>query len=167
MYRVTDFFAAAGGFSLGMGMAGFHTSFTLDFNRDAVPAFVANHPKENRMSVSSDATDYPSIMFAFARGINVVVGGPPCQAFSNAVRRDPSDPRARLFKEFVTLLRMQDIQNWEIKPSAFIFENVEGLARIRGGAALAEIEQALAESGYRLPTQVLDAWDYVHSVGAD
>lgn len=161
MYRVSDLFAGAGGFSTGMRWAGFHTSLSLDFEQAAVRTFKANHPPGDLISWKADAEKFPAMALGFSGGIDVVVGGPPCQAFSDAGRRNPFDQRAQLFRHYVRLLRLPETEKWPTRrPSAFIFENVEGLARIRGGTDLLEIQRSLADCGYHLSTQVLDSWEY-------
>ncbi|TCP80817.1 DNA (cytosine-5)-methyltransferase 1 [Rhizobium sp. PP-CC-2G-626] len=158
MYRVSDLFAGAGGFSTGMRMAGFHTSLSLDFEQDAVDTFKANHPVGNLISWKASAEIFTATALGFANGIDVVVGGPPCQAFSDAGRKDPLDKRARLFEHYVRLLKIADRQC--AGPYAFVFENVEGLARRRSGNDLREIQKALAGCGYHLSTRVLDASEF-------
>jgi DNA (cytosine-5)-methyltransferase 1 len=59
-----------------------------------------------------------------AGSIDVVIGGPPCQGFSVAGKMDPSDPRSRHIWNFLGVVRRLD-------PSAFVMENVKGLAENR------------------------------------
>ncbi|WP_276120052.1 DNA cytosine methyltransferase [Pararhizobium qamdonense] len=140
-------------------MAGFHVSGAVEFNRDAMATFKANHPPTDFMAMRADIELFPMIMLSFTKGIDVVVGGPPCQPFSEAGLQNPLDERAHLFKEYVKLLNGVDRPHFK-PPSAFIFENVEGLARVRDGADLKAIQTALAGCGYHLTTEILDASDY-------
>ncbi len=159
MYRVIDLFSGAGGFSLGMAMAGFHVRTSIEYDHDAMATFKANHSPEDLMTFRADVQKFDTRILDFTRGIDVVVGGPPCQPFSEAGRQDPLDDRANLFKDYVTLLRAVE-RPYHNPISAFIMENVEGLVRVRDGADLKAIQQALENCGYHLSTRVLDAYDY-------
>jgi len=71
----------------------------------------------------------------------VVLGGPPCQGFSVAGKRDPNDPRNKLFREFV---RVVD----ELKPDYFVMENVPGILTMQKGKVAEAILEAFDEIGY-------------------
>lgn len=160
MYRVMDLFAGAGGFSLGMTMANFEIASAVEFDKEAASTFRANHPQQGIWLNDYDIARVPNIMLAFTRGIDVVVGGPPCQPFSEAGLQSPADKRKDLFLEYVRILKAVDAQPHYKRPSAFIFENVEGLSKTRGGADLAIIQTALAECGYHISTRILDTSNY-------
>ncbi len=88
-----------------------------------------------------------------ANNVAVVVGGPPCQAFSQVRNHDRvlNDPRNQLYREFLWLLK-------RIEPRAFIMENVPGLAQLR---VQERIAQDLALDGkYRVSVQEVDACDF-------
>ena len=92
------------------------------------------------------------------RGIQCVIGGPPCQTFSAAGRRaggviGTEDSRGQLFTAYCRVLR-------ELKPQVFVFENVYGLSGANGGGPWREISGAFAKLGYTLKAEVLDAADY-------
>jgi len=55
---------------------------------------------------------------------DVIVGGPPCQAYSLAGLRDPKDPRGRLFEEYVEIVK-------QLQPKIFVMENVKGILTIK------------------------------------
>ena len=55
-----------------------------------------------------------------AGDIDIVVGGPPCQAYSTVGKRMLDDPRGKLFQEYFRILS-------EVKPQLFVYENVKGL----------------------------------------
>jgi DNA (cytosine-5)-methyltransferase 1 len=90
--------------------------------------------------------------------IDLVIGGPPCQTFSAAGRRASgvagiSDPRGVLFEEYVRLLA-------ELRPTAFVFENVYGIVGAQGGEAWRAIQAGFSEIGYRIHHRIVDAADY-------
>ena len=85
-----------------------------------------------------------------------VIGGPPCQSWSNAgTGKGLKDKRGKVFLDFIRLID-------EKKPKFFVAENVEGLLSKRNASSLYKIKRQLRESGngYRLSTKVLNASDY-------
>jgi DNA (cytosine-5)-methyltransferase 1 len=61
--------------------------------------------------------------------IDIIVGGPPCQAYSTVGKRLADDPRGKFFLEYYRLLK-------EFNPKFFLFENVKGLVSMQGGELL-------------------------------
>ena len=87
--------------------------------------------------------------------VDLVIGGPPCQAYSVAGRaRDPKgmseDPRNHLYKYYVEFLK-------RYKPKMFVFENVPGILSANNGGYLELIFKAVREAGYELDKKVLNA----------
>jgi len=87
--------------------------------------------------------------------VDLVIGGPPCQAYSIAGRaRDPKgmsdDPRNYLYKYYVEFLN-------RYKPKMFVFENVPGILSANNGGYLELIFEAVKEAGYELDKKVLNA----------
>ncbi|MHA2298275.1 MAG: DNA cytosine methyltransferase [Candidatus Hodarchaeales archaeon] len=56
--------------------------------------------------------------------VDVIIGGPPCQTYSNAGYRDPNDPRGKLFEEYVKIVN-------HLRPLVFVMENVIGLLSMK------------------------------------
>jgi len=82
--------------------------------------------------------------------VDVIIGGPPCQAYSVVGRaRDPKgmkeDPRNFLYKYYVEFLK-------KYKPKMFVFENVPGILSANNGEFLTKIFDAVKEAGYELKT---------------
>lgn len=90
--------------------------------------------------------------------VDVIIGGPPCQAYSVAGRaRDPygmkEDPRNYLYKYYVRFLE-------QYKPKMFVFENVPGILSANNGVFLDKIFRAVDEAGYEMqipPKKVLNS----------
>lgn len=87
--------------------------------------------------------------------VDLVIGGPPCQAYSVAGRaRDPKgmsdDPRNHLYKYYVEFLKRYE-------PKMFVFENVPGILSANNGVYLELIFEAVREAGYELDKKVLNA----------
>lgn len=90
--------------------------------------------------------------------VDLVIGGPPCQAYSVAGRaRDPKgmadDPRNHLYKYYVEFLK-------RYKPKMFVFENVPGILSANNGQYLDLIFEAVKEAGYELDKRVLNAKNF-------
>ena len=97
-------------------------------------------------------------------GVDLVAGGPPCQGFSFAGRRNPDDPRNLLFKRYLEFVRI-------IKPKAVLLENVPGMAvahriaksverRLRGdvsGSYFEMLADELDRMGYDVEGRIIDA----------
>lgn len=90
----------------------------------------------------------------FKGKVDLFVGGTPCQSFSMVgKRRGFEDVRGTLFYEFARLVK-------EIKPKAFIFENVKGLLSHDSGETWKVIEKIFKDLGYTYYAQVLNARNY-------
>ena len=92
------------------------------------------------------------------RGVDFIIGGPPCQTFSAAGRRangvlGTTDARGVLFREYVRLLK-------KFEPVGFLFENVYGIVGAEGGGPWREIVESFSDAGYTLHYRILDAADY-------
>lgn len=90
--------------------------------------------------------------------VDLIIGGPPCQAFSVAGnskgKHDPApDPRSDLIYEFVRIVR-------EAAPPMFLFENVPGLVSVNDGAPYRELRKQMAAAGYAIYTKILNANNY-------
>ncbi len=92
------------------------------------------------------------------KGVDIIIGGPPCQAYSIAGRaRDPKgmadDPRNHLFLRYVQFLK-------KYTPKVFVFENVPGILSAANGVYLKKILNAVQEAGYELGYEVLNSKDF-------
>ena len=126
MLNVLDVFCGAGGFSEGFRQAGFRIAAGTDIDPDACATYTYNFPEA--VTVCGDLSEEASRSRVVKAGgdVDVVVGGPPCQAFSQVRNHDRAlnDPRNRLYREFLWLLK-------RVQPRAFVMENVPGLAQLR------------------------------------
>lgn len=120
-----ELFAGAGGLAMGMAKAGFHHAAVIEWNTNACETFRENqrhhaHLVEGWPLHEGDVRkfDYASI----SEDIMVVSGGPPCQPFSMGGKHRGHRDERDMFPEAVRAVR-------ELRPKAFIFENVKGLKR--------------------------------------
>lgn len=151
--RVVDLFAGAGGLSEGFRQAGFQVVAGTDIDPDACATYAANFSEGKSICGDIRVPEvYAEIMDA-CQGVDVVVGGPPCQAFSQVRNhtRLIDDPRNSLYREFVKSVG-------EIEPIAFVMENVPGLAQM---GALQQVTEDLSLHGkYNVKSTVVDAADF-------
>lgn len=120
-----ELFAGAGGLGIGVSLAGFHPCEIVE--RDG---YCCDTIRANRARGVKPVADWPltqgdvrDVDFARHEGrIGLVTGGPPCQPFSIGGRHRAYDDARDMFPQAVRALR-------EVKPKAFIFENVKGLTR--------------------------------------
>ena len=145
-----------------MQRAGFKVLAAIDFNEEAVATFKANFPKET-LALHKDLTQFTPDKLAAELGVNqvdVIIGGPPCQGYSNVRRVDGSnhgarlkdDPRRQLYREF---LRYVD----SFQPRLFVMENVLGMRTAAGGEYFTRVQNEARALGYRIHSQIEDAWE--------
>lgn len=181
-----DLFCGAGGCSEGLIQAGFHILFSSDISEMVEVTYKNRHEqlgliqgkntwferadirnltgKEIRQHIANleifQDSDVPEI--------DLMIGGPSCQGFSRAGRRDKSDPRNTLFGEYVRVIS-------EIQPKYIVLENVEGFADMQfmgykgitgieypdGSVTPSILKNELNEIGYKtLEPRILNAADY-------
>lgn len=108
-----DLFAGCGGMTAGFTAEGFRSRLAVEFNLHAAATYAANFGE--RHTFYGDIADLcPSKI----PKVDVVIGGPPCQGFSNLGSRDINDPRNQLWREYVRVVR-------KAKPKVFVIENVD------------------------------------------
>lgn len=133
--NVLDLFCGCGGLSKGLEDSGLHVVAGIDIWDKAISNYKKNF---KHLAICEDLTKFPPEKFdeiynkdtksnldtkvkpEYKIPIDILVGGPSCQSFSMAGKRDPNDPRSSLFMEYVKYLDY-------FKPKAFIMENVIGI----------------------------------------
>jgi DNA (cytosine-5)-methyltransferase 1 len=146
MKRVVDLFAGGGGLSLGFQSAGFEVVCAIENWKPAIEVYQANFPDHPVIDV--DLKDEKAAIAVIQRfAPDMIVGGPPCQDFSSAGKRDEGGGRANLTISFANIIRA-------IKPDFFVMENV---ARSQGSKAFEEAIAVFKKAKYGLTIKVLDA----------
>jgi DNA (cytosine-5)-methyltransferase 1 len=122
---VLDLFCGCGGMSTGLTQAGLHVVAGIDIWDQAVSSYNANqsHPAYVR-DLTTFSPEECDATITNGKKIDILVGGPPCQGFSIAGKRDNSDPRNSLFIEYVKYLNY-------FKPKVFLMENVMGILSMK------------------------------------
>lgn len=149
--KVLDLFSGCGGLSAGFAAEGFEILAGVDHWPDALKTFAANHPESLALELDlSEEIEWRQII---RTRIDVVVGGPPCQGFSISGKRDPDDPRNRLYEGFVEAVA-------QLKPRFVVMENVPNLKSMANGAIAASISRDFQSLGYEVQHKVLLAADF-------
>ena len=170
--RVLDLFSGCGGLSLGFRAAGFKVVAALESDPDAARSHGLNfHPGDARHAIARDITrTAPDVLAAglglgeVTQAVDVLVGGPPCQAFARVGRsklREISehpeafrhDARARLYIEYLRYVEAS-------APLAVVMENVPDMLNHGGHNLAEEIAEVLEDKGYVCRYSLLNAAFY-------
>ncbi|WP_218970495.1 DNA cytosine methyltransferase [Metabacillus halosaccharovorans] len=149
---IVDLFCGAGGMSLGFKQAGFKIAFANDIEQSCIETYSFNHPELPKEYIYHE--DINNIIEEIDERIrysevDVVIGGPPCQGFSNANRqRIIDDPRNKLYKSFVKIVE-------KLQPKFFVMENVQGMLSVAS-----QVQEDFEAIGYKLHCEVLNALDF-------
>ncbi len=156
-FRVLDLFSGAGGFSLGLEMLPeFQTVVANDFMQDALDTLARNHPGVEAIhgDITSKKVKAEIVEASKKRDVNMIIGGPPCQGFSNKGKKlGLKDPRNFLFREYLDLVT-------ELQPEIFVIENVKAMSTSTDGWFMAEILSEVSKRGYIASSGVLNASDF-------
>jgi DNA (cytosine-5)-methyltransferase 1 len=154
---VIDLFCGAGGMSTGFEMAGFEVILGIEYIDTYAETFANNHKTAETICGDIREVSVDQVKDIIGdRKVSVICGGPPCQGFSGAGRRDNKDPRNSLFMDFI---RMVD----GVKPDYFVMENVPGILTMKNEKGLAVIEiikEEFKKIGYNVQWEKLIAADY-------
>lgn len=154
MLKVIDLFSGVGGLSLGFEMVGFETDLAVEYDSKIADSYSHNNPRAKMLNVDISNIDITSEFFNLNGNDHVIVGGPPCQGFSQKGKRlGLNDERNFLVRKYLHVVDY-------IKPAAVIIENVPGLLSSASGFFLNQIEESLASSGYEVTHKVLNAYEY-------
>lgn len=155
--KVIDLFCGVGGLSYGFAT---DCNFEIIAANEILPsmakAYQLNHPSVK--VYCKDIKDFGikdlEKDFDLKKGeIDIVVGGPPCQAYSTVGKRLIDDPRGKLFQEYYRVLN-------EIDPKIFIFENVKGLLSIQNGQLFKDIILLFKSLNFNVSFKILNSADY-------
>lgn len=156
-FRILDLFCGAGGFSYGMHMnPQFTTVVASDFNKQAAHTFAKNMPSAHVITGDiKDATIKKQIIEeSINRGVNMIIGGPPCQGFSMKGKKlGLEDERNYLFLEYLKIVET-------IQPELFVIENVKALLSTANGWFKDQILHYIKKLGYTVNYGVLNAKEF-------
>ncbi|HVT14707.1 MAG TPA: DNA (cytosine-5-)-methyltransferase [Thermoanaerobaculia bacterium] len=148
-----DLFCGAGGIAEGFRQAGYRIGAGTDADPDACATFAKNFPEAAVIHGDIRERRIREHFLEAAAGVQAVVGGPPCQAFSQVRNhaRLIDDPRNSLYREFVRSISL-------LEPPVFLMENVPGLDQM--GIRRQVLQDLSLRGAYRVNVQLLDAADF-------
>lgn len=151
---IIDLFAGVGGLSLGFELSGFEVVLANEYDPSIANAYVRNRQNANMIVADITKLSIEETFSQFVEKVDVIVGGPPCQGFSQkGSRKTIHDPRNFLFKYFFDVVAL-------VKPKYFVMENVPNLLTAENGYFRKEIEELFEGVGYTLNADVLNAVDF-------
>ena len=165
-----DIFAGCGGLSTGLLNAGWTGLFAIEKNADAFATLNYNlidHKEHFRWpkwlpvkecDINVLLKDHMDDLMALRGKVTLVAGGPPCQGFSMAGKRDKNDQRNKLVKSYIKFIKL-------VLPQVIIFENVHGFTvNFKGKKGTKQyssyVERALRRLGYKTMHQIVDMSEY-------
>jgi DNA (cytosine-5)-methyltransferase 1 len=172
-----DLFSGCGGLSLGLSQAGWQGLFAIERATDAFETFRANFLGEGSRhrfqwpawleqaahSIDDILKDHHGELNKLRNKVDLIAGGPPCQGFSFAGKRNSSDPRNKMFQRYVSFVEI-------INPKFLVLENVPGMnvAHTERGNKTAragqtyydKLHDALGMLGYTVGPMILDAANF-------
>ncbi len=137
-----DLFAGCGGFSVGLKEAGFENLLAVEWDASCCETFRENISERILQCAIQEVDNFPKC--------DLLVGGPPCQGFSNLGEKVPNDPRRQLWRHF-----LRAVQN--SKPLMFVMENVPPLLK---SAEYDEIKKESEKLGYKTKGRILNSAFY-------
>lgn len=166
-----DIFAGCGGLSLGLYNAGWRGLFAIEKNKMAFETLKHNLVEKkkhfdwpswlpiNEHDINEVLRNYRNELEKLKGNIDLVAGGPPCQGFSLAGRRNKNDERNKLVDSYIEFIRI-------VKPKILFFENVKGFTigfmnkKSRGEAYSNYVLRELGELGYNVHAKIIDFSEY-------
>ncbi|MGI1671265.1 MAG: DNA cytosine methyltransferase [Neptuniibacter sp.] len=166
-----DLFAGCGGLSLGLSKAGWKGLFAIEKSPDAFATLQHNLINSghfewpNWLPQTSHAIEvllekYRANLSSLEGKVDLIAGGPPCQGFSPAGRRDPNDPRNKMAEHYIEVVKL-------VKPKYLLLENVRGFDspfEKRGGKEPVRYSQIVKErmehEGYVVSYQVVKSSEW-------
>ena len=152
-----DLFCGAGGITEGFRQAGYQCLYGNDCMQDAIDTFSLNHPEawgDSRDIADVEAGKIRKKLRLKKGALAVLAGGPPCQGFSiNAPERFLSDPRNKLFKDYMRFLE-------EFKPKVFSLRKCSRITLSGDGKVFRQILREFERQGYHVTVRILFAGHY-------
>ena len=153
-YAVLDLFAGCGGLALGFhSNKNFKINLANDIWEPAKDTYTFNFPKVPFILDDIKNLTKEKINNYFPDGVDVIIGGPPCQGFSMCGARNIDDARNTLFYEYARIVG-------ELKPYLFIMENVKGILSMKNpenNMVIDEVKKEFSQKGYNVDFQILNS----------
>ena len=148
--KVISLFSGCGGLDLGFERAGFEIPVANEYDKTIWATYKANHPKTQL--IEGDIRHIQEINFPDE--IDGIIGGPPCQSWSEAgALRGIDDARGQLFFDYIRILKSK-------QPKFFLAENVSGMLANRHSQAVQNLLKMFDECGYDVSLTLVNAKNY-------
>ncbi len=148
--KVISLFSGCGGLDLGFEKAGFDIPVANEKDKSIWSTYEANHP--NTKLIKGDIRDISES--DFPDEIDGIIGGPPCQSWSEAGSlKGIDDDRGKLFYDYIRILK-------DKQPKFFLAENVSGMLAKRHSTAVNNIVSMFEDAGYDVFISLVNAKDY-------
>jgi DNA (cytosine-5)-methyltransferase 1 len=155
-FNIISTFSGVAGSSLGYKLAGGSVKLAVEWDQNAVDCYKLNFPTTPIYpgDIANLSVEQAWEMSGLKPGtLDLFDGSPPCQGFSTAGKRDFSDSRNQLFKQYVRLLK-------GLQPKVMIMENVSGMVKGKMKVIFAEAMKELKACGYNVKAKLLNAQYY-------
>jgi DNA (cytosine-5)-methyltransferase 1 len=153
-YNYISLFTGAGGLDIGFREAGFVGLLASDIMPEAKLSFSHNYPNETYLLEDIRKLSLEQIKtYVGKKKVDVIIGGPPCQGFSNMGNKNSADPLNLLFESYVKIVD-------EFRPTCFLFENVKGLLTMFEGRYFKRVIKSFLAIGYNLHYSLIDTSVY-------
>lgn len=169
-FTYIDLFAGCGGLSLGLYNAGWKGLFAVEKNPDAFKTLKHNLLLKNHFSwpnwlpkthleIDEVLSNYKDQLSKLRGKVDLVAGGPPCQGFSTAGKRNETDVRNGLIKSYLRFIML-------VRPKTIFFENVKGFTlkfeknKSKGVAYSQYVLRVLKFLGYHVESKIVDFSKY-------
>lgn len=152
--NLISLFSGCGGLDLGFKMAGFKIPVANEFDSKIWDTFKINHPETFLITNDIRNIQKSDIMQYTTDDICGIIGGPPCQSWSEAGSlKGINDERGQLFFDYIRILK-------DIKPKFFLAENVSGMLANRHSKTIETILKLFETAGYDVTLTLVNAKDY-------
>lgn len=152
--NIISLFTGAGGLDIGFIEAGYTEILASDIMPQAKESYNTNYPKTTFLLKDiCQVTTEEIKQLAKNQNVDVIIGGPPCQGFSNMGNKNSADPRNMLFENYVRLVNA-------LQPRCFLFENVKGLYTMFEGRFFKKVVSSFLSIGYNVHFSLIDSSNY-------
>lgn len=147
--NVVSLFAGCGGLDLGFEKRGFNVVWANEYDKSIHETYKLNHP-----NTILNTSDIRTLLDKDIPDCDGIIGGPPCQAWSEGGKRlGIDDPRGQLFLDYIRIVK-------EKHPKFFLIENVQGILEEKHKDSLEYFISLLREAKYIISYKLLNAADY-------
>jgi site-specific DNA-cytosine methylase len=147
-----ELFAGCGGLGYGFHKNNFKIVVANELEENIAKTYRENFPDTNVIVGDITKQEVKDKVYDCFKDIScdVILGGPPCVAYSMSGHRNSRDPRGQLFRDYVDFVK-------NLRPKAFVMENVKGILTIKHDKeSLTESEKELADKYYALEEEKLN-----------